>query len=350
MGRPRALAAVFAGSLLLAGCASGPSQVGAAAFVGNTAISLDQVQSLIDKAVREQPYAQKLASQHKLDLLGRQIVSQLVSHELINEVARREGLVADGQQVAKALATGSALQPVPANAPDGDTSVSQVLARIVDRREVLTDASLEEQLAKKALTNLVVDFDFVKIGGPSSDSPVPPSPAQVQARAVQIAHQFAADPAKGTSAINSYIQQSGGPSAQVPAGIGQKVPLAQAPDIAATPVFGTPANNVVAFPLPAQQSSDGTELPAGSVWFIALIHGRSADKPVATEAPAQFDESQLLAAGNRLLQAYADQVGVRLNPRYGVWNVLTMSATPSESTDGGVVVPFGSPAPPAQQQ
>ncbi|HEY3482715.1 MAG TPA: hypothetical protein VGL02_27845, partial [Streptomyces sp.] len=92
MGRPRALVAVVAGALLLAGCGSGPSQAGAAAIVGDRAVPLDQVQNLIEKAVREQPYAQKLAAEHKLDLLGRAIVGQLVVHELLTQVSGKEGI------------------------------------------------------------------------------------------------------------------------------------------------------------------------------------------------------------------------------------------------------------------
>jgi hypothetical protein len=210
MGRPRALVAVVAGALLLAGCGTGPSQVGSAAIVGDTSVSIDQVQNLIDKAVREHPYARKLADEHKLDLLGRAFVGQLVLHELLLKAAQQEGISPNYGQIDAQLAKDPLTGPVPANSADETQAVSQVATRARDHREELTDANLAQALADKTMPDLSVTFDYTSIGSlPSSDGGEPPQGPAAQKAAYDLARQFAADPAAATKRVggdNQYEQ------------------------------------------------------------------------------------------------------------------------------------------------
>ena len=345
MRRPRALTAVVASALLLAGCGSGPSQVGAAAVVGDTAISLDKVQELIDKAIREQPYAQKLASEHKLDVLGRAFVGQLVTHELLAQVAEKENVSADPGRIDAQLANDPLNQPVPADSTDETTAVSQVASRTRDHREELTDTYLAQRLADKIMPNLTVTFDFTSVGLlPTADGGAAPQGEAARAEAFELARQFAANPASATARIAQDMQteqaarqsaaQSGQNVDNIPplGGLGVAQPATQASVLATTPLYGSPAGTVTVFPYPSLQG----------VWFVGVVRQRSADKPVATEQADPPDATTKTAIGIRLLQPYLDQLGVRINPRYGTWDVLSMSIlTPggAPSIQGLVLLP-----------
>jgi hypothetical protein len=342
MGRPRALVAVVAGALLLGGCGSGPSQVGAAAVVGDRVVSIDRVQELIDKAVREQPYAKKLAGEHKLDVVGRAVVGQLVLHELLLKAAQKRGITPNYAQIDAQLAKDPLNGPVPADASNEAQAVNQVVARSRDHREELTDTFLAQALADKALPNTSVTFDYTSVG-------LAPDPAtgsalqgpEAKKTAFDLARQFAADPAGASKKIGSDVQyltalrqrasQTGQSPESVPpfAGAGEVLAATQAGTFAATPLFGSPAGTAMVFPFP---NGEGT-------WFVAVVRQRTDDKPVATEQAAPPDAATKTAIGMRQLQPLFDELGVRVNKRYGVWDVVAMNVAPNEDSAQGVVLP-----------
>jgi hypothetical protein len=341
MGRPRALVAVVAGALLLAGCGSGPSQVGSAVIVGDRSVSLDQVQSMIDQAVRTQPYAQKLAREHKLDLLGREIVRQTVLHELTARAAQKEGLVADQAKIAGLSAQENAT-PVGDSGQGDQVAVTQIVAKLRDRNEVASDVVLEGQLAQKYLPKLSVSADYVGISATSETD------SDARARAFDLAKQFAADPAK----IQATIQQAGqeaqqaqqtgapGPGGFSDAGMTELFGASQYLSLAQTPLFGSAANSVVTFQ---------ARMPSKPDWYIFVVRARGTDKAVPADQEAQKPtDQQLTSIGTRLLQPYLGEAGLRVNPRYGVWDVVSMSLAPNQDATKGTVLPLSGAAP-AQQ-
>jgi hypothetical protein len=341
MGRPRTLVAVVAGALLLAGCGTGPSQVGSAVIVGDRSVSLDQVQSMIDQAVQNQPYAQKLAREHKLDLLGREIVRQTVLHELTLRAAQKEGLVADQAKIA-GLAAQESSKPVGDTGQGDQVAVTQIVAQLRDRNEVAGDVVLEQQLAQKYLPKLAVGADYIGISATSDTDP------DARAHAFDLAKQFAADPGK----IQPTLQQAGqeaqqaqqtgapGPGGFSDAGLTELFGAAQYPALAQTPLFGSDANNVVVFQ---------ARMPAKPDWYIFVLRTRGTDKPVPADQEAQKPtDEQLTAIGTRLLQPYLGQAGLRVNPRYGVWDVVGMNLATNQSAAKGLVLPLHGAAP-AQQ-
>ncbi|MEV4057560.1 SurA N-terminal domain-containing protein [Amycolatopsis sp. NPDC049688] len=343
IGRPRALVGVVAGALLLAGCGSGPSQVGAAAVIGDHTISIDQVQDLITKAVREQPYAQKLAGEHKLDVVGRAVVSQLVLHELVTRAAEKQGITPNYAQIDAQLAKDPLNGQVPADASNEAQAVSQVVARTRDHREELTDTFLAQALADKAVPNSSVTFDYTSIGlvpdattGSSVEGPA------AKTAAFDLAKQFAADPAAATKRIGADVQylaalrqratQMGQSAESIPplAGVGEALPAAQAGALAAGPLFGSPVGSTVVFPFPNNQGA----------WFVGVVRQRT-DKPVATEQAPDLDAATKTAAGMRQAQPLFDELGVRINKRYGVWDVVAMTVVPNEGAAQGIVLSPG---------
>jgi hypothetical protein len=55
---------------------------------------------------------------------------------------------------------------------------------------------------------------------------------------------------------------------------------------------------------------------------------------------AALGQDDLARIGERLLQPVAEQVGVRVNPRFGVWDPITLRVVP-EGEAGGAVLPPG---------
>ncbi len=346
MGRPRALVAVVAGAFLLAGCGSGPSQVGAAAVVGDHTVSIDQVQELIDKAVREQPYAQKLAGEHKLETLGRAAVTQLVLHELLLQAAAKQGITPNHGQIDAQLAKDPLNGPVPADASNEAQAVSQVVARSRDHRESLTDTYLAQALAEKAVPNLSVTFDFTTIGSmPDPNTGSALQGAEAKKAALDLARQFAADPAAAQQRIGADVQyeaqlrqqakQQGNNVDAIPplTGLGDAVPAAQAGALASTPIFGSPAGTVTAVPYPSQDLA-GT-------WLVAVIRQRTDDRTVATEQAPALDAGTKTAVGMRQLQPLFDELGARVNKRYGVWDAVGLTVVPNQDATQGLVLPPG---------
>jgi len=341
IGRPRALVAVVAGALLLAGCGSGPSQVGAAVIVGDRSVSLDQVQSMIDQAVRDQPYARKLAGEHKLDVLGREIVRQSVLHELTLRAAKQEGIVADQAKIA-GLAAKESPAPVTDSGQGDQVAVTQIVSKLRDPNETASDVVLEQQLAQKYLPKLAVGADYVGISATSATDP------DARARAFDLAKQFADDPGKIQGTIQQasqeaqQAQQTGapGPGGFSDAGLTELFGASQYLALAQTALFGSAANSVVVFQ---------ARMPTKPDWYVFVIRARGTDKAVPADQEAQKPtDAQLTAIGTRLLQPYLDQSGLRVNPRYGVWDVVSMSLATNQDATQGTVLPLRGAAP-AQQ-
>ncbi|MER7857874.1 MULTISPECIES: hypothetical protein [Amycolatopsis] len=328
MGRRRALVGVLAGSLLLAGCNAGPGQVGAAVIIDGKTVSVDRVQQLIDKAVREHPYGQQLASEHKLDLVGREIVRQEILHDLTERAAQREGVRVDESLVVNALQNDPLAKPMEAN-PQNDPalSVQQLVARVRDHRDALVDAALQTQLAMKYLDKLTVTFDFSSV---SSTDATGSDADKLREQAIEKAKKFAASPNAAAELIAQDQQ-----TADTQAGTGQKLPAMQSPATAATVLFGLEPNTVAAFQPTPQQP----------LWVVVVVRERAADKPVASDQAAQPSAQQLAGVGIRLLQPYLDQVDLKVNPRYGVWDVVGMDLAPNEASKKGIVLPVHGAAP-----
>ncbi len=332
MGRRRALGAVLAGAFLLAGCGAGPSQVGAAAIIDGQVTSIDQVQALLDRAVQEQPYARQLASRHQLDLVGREIVRQVLLHDVVTKAAQKEGIAVDEATVGEALQQDPLATPVPESVTqDQSAAVTQLVWRLRDHREAITDQYLQQRIALKYLPTLTVNFDYTSIGAPTSESQAPSiDPKVARSQAIAKAEQYAKDPGALQRDVQSGAQGN----------VGQQAPALSSPQDAATVLFGVPAGNVIAFqPNPAS---------APTWWVTAVVKQRSTASRVATDQVQQPTAAQLGAIGVRMLQSYMGDVSFKINPRYGVWDPVGMDLAPTANEVQGVVVPVHSGAPARQ--
>ncbi|MPZ64419.1 MAG: hypothetical protein GEU83_02435 [Pseudonocardiaceae bacterium] len=304
--RPGVVLAAAALALgLLAGCGTGPSQVGAAAIVGDRAVPLDQVQQQLNTVLsKEGPEAKaQLKAGNQLDDVSRQIVSLEVQHELLTIMAQRERLSVDAQQVTSLIDELGG-----AEAASGGT-----IYTAGNFRERARDQLLAVELGRKYLPRLAVTVDYTTTGTRTA----------AQQRVAQLA---AAGAAGAREQIRRDVERGGA------AALDQRIVAAQNPSFASAPIFGVQEGTVVAFPSDQQ---------AGS-WLVMVVTSRSAT--AGSSQPADeiegLDESLLAAAGLRQLAVTAERAGVRLNPRYGVWDRVSLQAVPSANETTGFIEPL----------
>ncbi len=298
---------------LVAGCGSGPSQVGAAAIVGDTAIPIEYVQSWWDRYLEDPALKEQVREADSFDDLGRLIVTQAVRHELLRLVAQRENLSFDEAEVSELI-----------EELGGEQAAVEATNSIYDRntiRERARDQLLAAALGRKYFETTGVRYDFTLVG----------SREQAEAKARELAR----DPERARSIIEAD-ERGGGQT-----GIDQEQNIADSVDYALnTPLFSVAAGNVVAYPDP-DQANQGQ-------WIVAMVRERSTDNrpsgsPSATSVD-RVDDSRLEGIGLQLLAPLAREIGVRVSPRYGVWSDLYVAAAETEGEIPAIVVPFATPA------
>lgn len=297
---------VAATGVLLTACGSGPSQVSSAAIVGDSSVPLAMVQQRLATVLRKEPDAKKIQQQHQLDSVSRSIVTLSVRHDLIVKAAQQEGLSVNEAQITQLInQAGGAEQASAGTVYDATTF-----------RERARDQLLLVALARKYVDKLAVTFDYTQ--------------ASTREAAFAKANQIAAHPDKAQDIIKSDT------AAGVAAGLNERLAATDNLQFATTALFGALPGTVVTFPLD-QNGAQGT-----GQWVVALIRQRSTDAPATGSSPKvnvdQLDPRLLEAVGIRLLAPIAYQVGVRVNPRYGIWDLAGMSVAPTATETTGLVL------------
>ncbi|PPK70329.1 SurA N-terminal domain-containing protein [Actinokineospora auranticolor] len=313
------VALLAAVGLALGACATGPSQVNAAAVVGDRTISVDRVQDLVQQAVKAEPAARVLADQRKLDLLSREALRQLVQHELIERYAAKANLTVDPAKVAEVAGQiGDSFQELPVDGGVSPQVISrQAVTKVLDRNQVARDFLLLGEIGDRELTKLSVTFDFVLVTAVSQDQ----SQGAVREAAVAKANKLA----EGLKQADAFIDAEIAAGEQ--AAKAETLTPAAASDIAGTVLFGAPENSVVAF----------RPNPENANWVVALIRKR--DTNAKPDEKAKADPQTAQSLGPRLLQPLLAEVGVKISPRYGVWDETGMDIAPSAAEASGVVIP-----------
>jgi hypothetical protein len=297
--------------MLLAGCGSGPSQVGAAAIVGDTAIPIEYVQAWWDRVLSDDRLKEQLRANEQFDDLGRVIAREAVRHELLRQVAKREGLQFDEAQISDLIA-----------ALGGEQAAVEITQSIYDRNTIRDRA--RDQLLAVALARKYFDTSL------RFDMTV----AANREQAVTKAHQLAAADSNGARSIIQADINRG-----LPAAADRKQSIADSVDaVLQTPLFAVPAGTVLAYPNP-DQAGQGQ-------WIVVVVRERSkgtpSGRPGAVTAD-KVDESRLEGIGLRLLGPYSREIGVRLSPRYGVWSHEYVAVGETESEIPAIVVPIATP-------
>ncbi|RKT83522.1 SurA N-terminal domain-containing protein [Saccharopolyspora antimicrobica] len=291
----RLLASIAAAGLLLAGCGSGPSQAGAAAIVGDTRIPVTDVQSWFTEVLERQPEVKsQLREQGAMDDLGRQLASQLVRQELLEQTARDERLTVTDQQIAARLGELGG----PEAATEGMIYGPQEAGEMV-RTQLLT-----AELGRKYIDRLAVTFDLTQ--------------ASTRREAEEKARRMALGPQQAAELVAEDK------AAGLLAGADQQLRPAESLQLAATtPLFGAAPGTVLAF----------EQTPQSSQWLVVRIKDRRVD--AAPQQVNGVEDGALQQFGTYLLGITADRAGVQLSPRYGVWDPVSLAAVPSAGETTG---------------
>jgi hypothetical protein len=321
--RPVVLTAALAVlGTVLAGCGSGPSQVNAAVIIGDRVISVDEVQRRLDMALKAEPAARELAKNHRLDLVSRGIVSELIRHELLAEAARREGLTVSEQDVTELVTRGSLPE---------DPVLRSVQAGF-DRGQLVRDQLLSVSLGQKYRDRLHVTVDGAVLA--SSDA---------REKADELARKLAAQPDRAVQLLESAATEEIQPVPDQTFGPISTFAIygeSQQQQVSLIPVLGVPENTVIAFPFGSGDQG------AGARWLVALVRQRDVNgTPSEQEVPfaSQVTPQWLHSVGQQLVSPLAAELGVRISPRYGVWDELAVGVAPNEAEKAGIVLPAANP-------
>jgi hypothetical protein len=305
--------AVLGGALTA--CGSGPSQANSAVIIGDRVISVDDVQRRLDIALNAEPAAKDLAKNHKLDVVSRGIVNELVRHELLSEAARREGL---------SVSEGDVQEAVAGTAPAEDPLQRSVNAAF-DVKDRVRDQLLAGALGKKYLEKLQVTFDGVSIGT-----------ADARKKAEDLARQVAANPGQAAELFAQAAGPEGQPIQDITLSEVGAYGIFVQNQVMVAPLLGVAANSVVAFPLGSGQEG------GGGGWLVAHIKQRNTSATLSGEDAAgvsQVPPNWLAVVGQHLASSLVTELGVRISPRYGVWDQLAVGVAPTEGEKVGIIVP-----------
>jgi len=292
VGRVVAVAAVV--GAVVSGCAGGPSQVGSAVIVGSTAVPLEQVQSRLDVALgKTDAIAQLAGSGVGPPEIARDVVTRTVLHDLLDRTAAADGIVVTEADVDNALAEGGG----------ADAALEQTLYDLPSLRERVRDRIIAARHAQRVVPGLTVDADLIA--------------ATTREDAAEKARVLAA----GGPDADALFTQNPDTSRR-----GMSYQAATSPEAASTVLFGLPPGRTAYFQ-PSPQSG----------WIVLRVTDRQEDPDADPEAVAALGESDLVTIGERLMQPLAEEVGVRVNPRFGVWDPISLRVVPADQTDGTIL-------------
>jgi hypothetical protein len=293
----RVMVGVLAAGILIGGC-GGPDQAGAAVIIDGDVVPLEAVQSQLETALSSPERVAALNAQGGGPAdVARSIVGREVIHDLLQRRAGAEGItVSDAQVDTRIDESGGA-----------DAALASTIYDLPALRSRVRDDLIATALAERSVGGLTVTADLV------------------------------AATSRAEAERTAQILQAGGPAAEALFGNpqtsarGSVYDAVSSPEAAGTVLFGTPVGGAVAFQPDQRQST----------WIVFKVTDRRTDAPFDQAAINAISSSQKVTIGERLLQPDAQRLGVRVNPRYGVWDPITMRVVADDQPPGIILPPAG---------
>ncbi|MGH3869330.1 MAG: hypothetical protein ACRDQ4_25135 [Pseudonocardiaceae bacterium] len=301
----RTAAGVAAVVALVGGCGFGASQLDAAAFVGTTKIPLGQVHGqLVAVLAKEDPQVRaQLAAGHRLADVSRNILTARIRHQLLEIAARRAGLTVDQARVNRLIK----------EAGGAEAAAKGTIFDANSYRQRAKDKLLMAALGRVTLRNSAVTVDYTT--------------ADTRTAAQQRVKELSqAGSKRARQSIDADVR------AGKDAELGKRIVAADDPIFATTPAFGVDEGTVVAF-----QLEDNTP------WVIMVVKNRTNRGAQSSDhAPPidKIDPAVLEAIGFRQLGPVAQELGVRLSPRYGVWDPVNLQVVSDANETSGFLAPL----------
>lgn len=294
----RVVAAVAVVGAAVSGCSGGPSQAGSAVIIGNAAVPLEVVQSRLDVALGKTDLVAELGAQGiGAPEIARDVVTRTVLHDLLDRAAERAGIVVSAADVDAEIAAGGGVEAAVGSSLYDETAL----------RERIRDQLVAVALAERSVGRLAVTADLFAAGSRAD------------------ADRAAAVIAEGGPEADALFELN-----PQTAGRGIEYRAATNPEVASTVLFGSPAGSTVVFQPSPEQSG----------WLVLRITERDTDAPpVEPGATDQLAQGDLAAIGERLVQPLGEEVGVRVNPRYGVWDPIQLRVVGEDQLSGTILPP-----------
>ncbi len=232
-------------------------------------------------------------------------------HEVIAEASRREGIVVPPAQVDAQVAAA------------GGDAASATGYDPATLREVVADQIAVTEIGRRAFDRLAVTVDIGTFGS--------------RAAADQAAARLATDP--GTGVLDALPPESRVVDATLrPGGLTSDAPVRSASSL----VFGLPGRTVSVSGSPPPSPGQSAPDPATQPWTVVRVRDRDTAAPPAAggTVPATLvDATTMFGFGLRAIQPLSVELGVRVNPRYGVWDPTQERVAPT-AADAGTVAPL----------
>lgn len=294
----RLIAAVAVVGTVITGC-GGPPQAGAAVIVNGEAVPLERVQAQLGVALSRTERMAALTAQGGGPAdVARNIVSRVVLHDLLQRRATEEGIVVSDVQVDERIEEMGGV----------DAALRASIYDLPALRERVRDDLIAIALAERSVGGLSVTADLVAATSRTA--------AEDTARALA-----AGGPAADALFANPQTSARG-----------TVYDAVTSPDAASTVLFGTPVGGIVTFQPDQRQST----------WIVFRVTDRRTDAPFDPQAISAISSTQLVAIGERLLQPDAERLGVRVNPRYGVWDPIPLRVVADDWHTGTIMLPGAS--------
>jgi hypothetical protein len=299
------LAACAAIGALVTGCGAGPGgDMNTAAVVGGKTIPLDVVQQNITNVLVGNPDARQMQQQKPSTFpqVARTVVQLSVQHELTSQLAVKAGIKINQEQVDQvygpATAAGKGLQL---------SRTAEVQAKGQVLRDYISDELVWSALGAKQVKTALAVVDYAKVADRNA--------AQALVGKV-VAHP---EDDKKLFSANAESQVDG---VATPMGVPQDLIL----------LFAANAGDVVAFPMQSENA-----------WAVVYVKKRVDN---AGDTTGGQDTSQAAETYGQL-QAfrYAEQAGLTLNPRFGVWEPLLGQISPSDGESATITATVRNPKP-----
>jgi parvulin-like peptidyl-prolyl isomerase len=306
--------------LLLSGCGSGSVRPGAAALVGEQRITVDTLQEVVERGLSD-PQAEQALGQDR-GAFQRQVLARLVNREVLRAAAEREGVtVSDGdveaqlQDFAAQAGGEEALEAQAAQNGISPQDLQPFLRDVVLEQALGDELTADEDVPDEQLQGLyqqnIAQYDRVRSRHilVEDEAQARSILAQVQedeSRFAELAAEFSTD--------TSNKDQGGDLGLQ---GKGQFVPEFEALLFSAEP--GT---------------YDVVQTQFG--WHVVNVQERETTSLAEAEPElrrAALQEQRAEATG-ALLRDVADDLGVKVNPRFGRWDAESGSIEDVESPNG----------------
>jgi hypothetical protein len=263
-------------------------------------VPLESVQSQLQVALsRPERLAQLTAQGGGPADVARSIVGRAVIHDLLQRRAAAEGITVSDAQIDTRIEESGGL----------DAALQSFIYDLPTLRARVRDDLLAMALADKSVGGLSVKADLVAATSKSD------------------AQRTAALLAAGGPAADALF---GNPQTSAKGTVYDAV---TSPEAAGTVLFGTPVGGVVAFQPDQRQST----------WIVFRVTDRRTDAPFDQQAVSAISSTQKATIGERLLQPDADRLGVRVNPRYGVWDPIQLRVVAQDQQAGTILLPGGTP-------